>query len=68
MNYPQLTDPIGLRGKQLDRHLLHNQRKWIEWCEGNERSYTGPNGPSIRQADHDELRRLEQRVQEGRHE
>ncbi len=43
----------------LYRKLIFDQRKWIEDCEANGKSYTGPNGPAIAQADIDELRRLE---------
>lgn len=49
----------GLRGKKLYSVLAINQRAWIEYCERNGRSYTGPNGPAIRQADLNELRRVE---------
>jgi hypothetical protein len=59
MNQPTLTEPRHLRGRPLARHLLHLQKKWIEYCEGNDRSYTGPFGDLIRHADQMELERLE---------
>lgn len=49
----------GLRGRRLWLALLDHQQRWIEWCESNERSYTGPRGELIRAADYAELRRLE---------
>jgi len=51
--------PRGLRGKALHRNMLHSQRQWIENCENNGQSYAGPNGRAIRQADMNELKRLE---------
>lgn len=49
----------GLKGKALYRTLIINQKNFIEWCENNGKSYTGPNGPAIKQADLNELKRLE---------
>lgn len=46
------------------RNRLHEQRKWIEKCESSGRSYTGPNGQAIRQADEAELQKLERTVAE----
>ncbi len=37
---------------------ISEQRKWIEKCEAG-RSYLGPNGKMIREADKQELKRLE---------
>lgn len=50
--------PAKLRGKSLYRFLVKEQQRWIEECTRNGRSYVGPNGQSIRQADEDELYRL----------
>lgn len=51
---------LGLRGRQLYRTAVINQRRWIEWCEQNGKSYSdGERGERIRQADLAELRRLE---------
>jgi len=54
-----------LRGRALYVRLVHDQRKWIEDCEKG-RSYLGPNGRAIREADEAELRRLERRLAEYR--
>lgn len=55
------NDGRQLKGKALAIAMLHDQRRWIQYCE-NGRSYDGPNGPAIRKADNDALRRAEQRV------
>ena len=41
-----------------------NQQKWIEGCESNGKSYTGPNGVEIRQADNNYLLDLERELGE----
>ncbi len=51
-----------IRGRELYVFLVDEQRKWIERCEANGRSYTGPNGQAIREADEAELRRLENKL------
>lgn len=61
MNYVVRNDPVR-RGRALYLHLLSEQRQWIESCEKNGRSYTGPNGTAIREADEAELHRLEARL------
>ncbi len=38
------------------------QRAWIESCEANGRSYTGPNGLAIRLADRAALRDIENQI------
>jgi hypothetical protein len=63
MNTIRFSDSKPLYGKALYQRLLHDQRKWIEHCE-NRASYLGPNGPAIRRADEDELRRIETRLAE----
>lgn len=40
------------------------QHKWIEDCEANGKSYTGENGPAIRNADNDHLITLETELRE----
>lgn len=53
-------DPTpGLRGRARLVDLVSKQQRWIERCERNGKSYAGPNGPAIRAADQEELRRLE---------
>ena len=64
MNYLPRDPPPKLRGLARDRFLLSEQRKWIESCENNGVSYSGPNGPAIRKADADALAILEARVGE----
>jgi hypothetical protein len=59
MNYPKLSEPRRLRGRELRLHLIDQQRRWIEYCEKNGRSYAGPNGQAIRNADLEALRKLE---------
>lgn len=54
----QLKEP-KLRGRARALFYTEQQRKWIEHCEANGRSYTGPNGPAIRAADEQALRRWE---------
>ena len=54
-------------GKRISRRMwlsqeLSRQQKWIERCEQSPRSYTGPNGLAIAQADRDALRALEAQV------
>jgi len=39
--------------------MVTEQRKWIESCESNGRSYSGPNGRNIRQADENALKKWE---------
>lgn len=51
-----------MNGRQLYLRLLAEQRKWIEHCESNGRSYTGPNGQAIREADEQELERIQNRL------
>jgi hypothetical protein len=58
----RLTEPRLKPGRQLTLHLIEQQRRWIEYCEANGRSYAGPNGPAIRAADAAELKRLESRL------
>lgn len=64
MNRIALSEPPKLRGRELDLHRVDQQRKWIEFCESNGRSYAGPNGQAIREADERELRILESRVRQ----
>ena len=54
-------DPPKQRMTALERasHYLNAQRKWIEHCESG-RSYTGPNGKAIREADYAELKKWEE--------
>jgi len=54
----RLTEPRKLSGPALYRHLAQQQLKWITFCVGNGRSYTGPNGLGIFAADVAELVRL----------
>ena len=57
---PSILDPKrGLKGRALYLHLVENQKKWIAHCEENGKSYSGPRGDAIREADRNELRRLE---------
>ncbi len=65
MNRPSMPDPPKkLRGRALTQHQIDNQRKWIDWCENNGRSYAGPNGNNIRLADREALTRLERKLAE----
>lgn len=41
---------------------ITKQQKWIEGCESNGKSYTGPNGGAIRQADNNYLLDLEREL------
>lgn len=41
------------------RYMVEHQRRWIEWCEGNGFSYTGSRGAAIRQADENQLKLYE---------
>ena len=58
-----------MKTKAKRKDLLHNkitkQQKWIENCEGNSRSYTGPNGSDIRQADNDRLISMKREYQDS---
>lgn len=45
--------------------LLSEQRAWIEKCESG-LSYLGPNGKAIKDADYQELRRIEEKLKERR--
>lgn len=54
-------------GKRISRQMwlrqqLACQQKWIENCEANGRSYAGPNGPAIQQADRNALRDIEAQI------
>lgn len=57
---------FGLRGKALYEVLFRNQKKFIEYCENNGRSYTGPNGLSIREADINELQKIKLKLSKYR--
>jgi len=37
---------------------IMEQQRWIESCENNGKSYTGPNGAAIRTADNNQLYKL----------
>ena len=43
---------------------ITSQQTWIESCESNGKSYTGPNGGAIRQADVNHLLELERELGE----
>jgi|CXWL01.1.fsa_nt_gi hypothetical protein len=64
MNYLQRDTPRHLRGRERDLFQLQEQQKWVEACERNGVSYSGPNGPAIRRADMNVLRNLEERVRQ----
>ncbi len=49
------------RARWLSQQLIA-QRKWIERCEANGRSYTGPNGLAIQLADRAALRDIENQI------
>lgn len=51
-----------LQGRARIFDMILKQQRWIEECEANGVSYTGENGHAIRQADHAELTRLEDRL------
>ncbi len=53
------------RMREFYFRLHQEQIQWIEKCEQGT-SYDGPNGPEIRQADQQELRRIEERLREFR--
>lgn len=57
-----LDPPKTAKGKRLYRMLVDSQKAWIAYCESNGKSYSGPNGQSIKQADLDELKNLENRL------
>ncbi len=52
----------GLKGKERALAQVADQRRWIEHCEKG-CSYDGPNGPKIRKADEDALRRFESELE-----
>ena len=47
--------PKGLKGKLLWKVIIDCQEYWIEDCTVNDSSYTGKNGPAIKQADEETL-------------
>jgi hypothetical protein len=49
------------RKRWLQQQLIA-QRKWIESCESNGKSYTGPNGAEIRRADRLHLQSIEAQI------
>lgn len=59
---PNIDPTPGLRGRMAAFDAVVKQRAWIEYCEANGESYAGPNGPAIREADMNELRRLESKL------
>jgi hypothetical protein len=50
MTTPSLDVPASLRGRGRIVANIEAQQRWIEYCE-NGRSYKGPNGQAIREAD-----------------
>ncbi len=58
----KLDPPRRARGRALVLSMIEHQQKWIARCEANGRSYTGPNGAAIRQADLSNLRQWESRL------
>jgi len=53
-----------LKGRAWIQDRIFKQRKWIEDCEANGKSYTGENGRAIFAADMGELHRLEKELKE----
>jgi hypothetical protein len=49
------------RKRWLQQQLI-KQRAWIESCESNGKSYTGPNGVAIRRADREALQSIEAQI------
>ncbi len=56
MFYNKLGKKVGVKGFYQEQ--IADQRQWIENCEKSSKSYTGPNGQAIREADDFELHRL----------
>ena len=52
---------MSRRRSFLIRQII-KQQKWIEGCESNGKSYTGPNGGAIRQADTNYLLEMEREL------
>ena len=59
---PALDVQRGLKGRARLLALVDRQRAWIDYCERNGVSYTGPNGVAIRAADRKALAALEAKL------
>ena len=64
MSQVYTSEATGRRISRLRwlRQAAIKQRQWIERCEQNGKSYTGPNGLEIRLADRAALRDIENQL------
>jgi len=53
-----------MKTREFLQKAIRDQRRWIENCNSNEVSYSGENGPAIRQADRNQLDHLETRLKD----